>query len=400
VPDRSPERALEELLFAKPHDRRRFIGRAGSGALALTGLSTVLAACGGVEGEAEKNQSGNADKPATANHPKTAIDTVVWSNWPLYIDKKTVKAFDKKYGANVKYIEEINDNFEWFGKVRQQLARGQAIGRDIVTPTDYLAARLVRNGWVEPLDKGNIPNFKNLVANMRSINYDKDRSYTMPWQSGAIGIGYNKKKVGREIKSIKDLFDPKFKGRVTMLQEPYDSAGMVMLSQGVDASNANIDQILAAIEKIDQANKKGQFRRFTGNDYSTDLTKGNVWLSLAYSGDLVQLSADNPDLAFAYPEEGSMQFTDNMMMPKGAEHPYAAEVLMNYYYEPQVAAKVAQYVNYISPVEGIKEFAPDIADNPLIFPSDAIREKLHPYPSLSPADEREMQGAMAKVIGA
>jgi spermidine/putrescine transport system substrate-binding protein len=395
MPSEDIDGLVERMLDGSEHSRRQFIRHLAGAGLLLGPGGAFLAACGGVKGE-------NSGKKVSAavNHPKVPIGDWTFSNWPLYIDKKILKSFDKKYGGHVKYVEDINDNFEFFGKVRQQLQAKRSINRDIVTLTDYMAARWVRDGFVTALDHDNIPNIKNLVPDLATINYDPKRNYTLPWQSGAIGLGYDRRKTGRKLTSIKDLFDPKFKGRVSFLSEPYDSAGMVMLSQGVDASNANIDQILAAIEKIDQENKKGQFRRFTGNDYSTDLTKGNVWLSLAYSGDLVQLSADNPDLAFAYPEEGSMQFTDNMMMPKGAEHPYAAEVLMNYYYEPQVAAKVAQYVNYISPVEGIKEFAPDIADNPLIFPSDAIREKLHPYPSLSPADEREMQGAMAKVIGA
>jgi spermidine/putrescine transport system substrate-binding protein len=173
-----------------------------------------------------------------------------------------------------------------------------------------------------------------------------------------------------------------------------------MLSQGVDPSKATIDQILAAIEKIDKANKAGQFRRFTGNDYSTDLTKGNVWIAAAYSGDLVQLSSDNPDLRFVYPDEGALLGTDNFMIPNKAEHPYAAEVLMNFYYTPEVAAKVVEYVNYISPVDGVKALAPKLADNPLIFPPDDIRQRLHAYPSLKPADERRMQEEMAKVIGA
>jgi spermidine/putrescine transport system substrate-binding protein len=399
MPDRrSPERALDELLFGGSLDRRRFLGRAGASALALSSMSTVLAACGGVKGESDNSSAG--DQPKTANHAKTAIDTIVWSNWPLYIDKKTLKQFDQKFGAKVRYIEDINDNYDFFGKVRQQLQRGQSIGRDLVTLTDYMAARWVRDGYCEPLDKRNIPNEKNLVSNLRSINYDQDRTYSLPWQSGATGIGYNIKKTGREIKSINELFDPKYKGQVTMLSEPYDAAGLVMLGMGVDPSKANIDQILAAIDKIDKANQKGQFRRFTGNDYSTDLTKGNISIAMAWSGDLVQLNSDNPDLRFSYPEEGAMLFTDNFLMPKKAEHPYAAEVLMNYYYEPQVAAKVAEYVNYISPVDNIKEYAPKIANNPLIFPPEEIRSKLHPYPSLSPAEERKMQEAMAKVTGA
>jgi spermidine/putrescine transport system substrate-binding protein len=263
----------------------------------------------------------------------------------------------------------------------------------------------VRNRYVQPLDKKNMPNVvKNLVDNLKSIPYDKKREFTVPWQSGAVGLGYNPKKTGRELNSINDLFDPAFKGRVTMLSEPYDSASSALLGMGVDPTTAKIDQILKAIEKIGQANDAGQFRRFTGNDYSSDLTKGNIWVALAYSGDIVQLQSDNPDLKFVYPDEGAMFFTDNMMIPGKAEHVYAAETMMNFVYEPEIAAKLAIYVNYLSPVKGIQEIVektdPDIANNPLIFPPDEIRKKLHPYPALSDADERTMKTAMAKVTGA
>jgi spermidine/putrescine transport system substrate-binding protein len=398
------ERALEEFFDSERLSRRRFVGRAGSTGLALGGLSTLLAACGGVEGTSEKSEGEAEKKVASVSHPKTEIGNWTFSNWPLYIDKSVIKDFNKKFGGKCKYVEEINDNFEFFGKIRQQLENGTPIGRDIITPTDYLVSRLVRLNYVEPIDKKNVPNAANMVDNLKSINYDPERNYSMPWQSGAIGLGYNIKKTGRELTSVKDLFDPKFKGRVTMLQEPYDSANTVLLGDGVDASKATIDQILGAIEKIDKANQDGQFRRFTGNDYTTDLAKGNVWVSLAYSGDLIQLQSDNPDLRFAYPEEGAMLFTDNMMMPAKVEHPYAAETMMNYVYEPEVAAKIAAYVNYISPVKGVKEILAKtdakLAENQLIFPSEDVASNLHPYPALSPGDERQMQEAMAQVTGA
>jgi spermidine/putrescine transport system substrate-binding protein len=401
MPEDTPERALERLLFEGGMSRRRFLGRTGAAGLAFSGLGALLSGCS-IQGEAVKGA--HSSKPVTVHHPKTAIRDAVWANWPLYIDKKSVKAFDARYGAQVKYVEEINDNFEFFGKVRQQLAQGGDIGRDIVTLTDYMAARWVRDGYCEPLDKTNIPNIRNLLPNLQSINYDPKRTYTLPWQSGGTGIGYNPKKTGRTIESVNDLFDPAFKGRVTMLQEPYDSAGLTLLGMGIDASKAKIDDILKAIDKIKQAKDAGQIRRFTGNDYTTDLAKGNVWLSVAYSGDLVQLQADNPDLEFVFPKEGAMLFTDNMMMPKHVAHPYAAETLMNYYYEPEVAAKVAAYVNYITPVAGAREVLaktdPKLANNPLIFPPDDVRARLHAYPALSPVDERAMQQAMAAVTGA
>jgi spermidine/putrescine transport system substrate-binding protein len=397
------EQALEEFFASERMSRRGFIGRAGSSGLALSGLATVLAACGGVQGESEKAAK---DKQSTkaVSHPKTAIGDWTFSNWPLYIDKKVLKQFDKQFGGKVKYTEEINDNFEFFGKVRQQLQQKKPIGRDIVTLTDYMAARWVRLNYVEPIDKKNVPNAANLVDNLKTINYDPQRQYTLPWQSGATSIGYNIKKTGRELKSIKDLFDPKFKGKVTMLSEPYDSACAVLLGDGVDASKATIDQLLGAIEKIDEANKKGQFRKFTGNDYTQPLAKGDIWVALAYSGDLVQLQSDNKDLRFSYAEEGCPLFTDNMMMPAKVEHPYAAETMMNFVYDPEVAATIAAYVNYISPVKGVKEVLekkdPKLASNPLIFPPEDVAKRLHPYPALSPKDEQTMQEAMAKVTGA
>ncbi|HYH90629.1 MAG TPA: spermidine/putrescine ABC transporter substrate-binding protein [Solirubrobacteraceae bacterium] len=397
------ERALEEFFASERLSRRGFIGRAGSSGLALTGLASVLAACGGVEGEAEK-ASESKDKAAAVNHPKTEIGEWTFANWPLYIDKKVLKQFNQEFGGKVKYVEEINDNFEFFGKVRQQLQAKKPIGRDIVVLTDYMSARWVRLGYAEAIDKKNVPNFGNLVDNLKTINYDPKREYTLPYQSGAIGLGYNIKKTGRELNSVKDLFDPKFKGRVTMFSEPYDSASLVLLGDGVDASKANLDQMLGAIEKIEEANRGGQFRRFTGNDYTQGLAKGDLWVSVAYSGDLVQLQSDNKDLRFAYCEEGNPLFTDNMMMPIGVEHAYAAETMLNFMYEPEVAATIAAYVNYISPVKGVKEVLlkkdPEIAENPLIFPPDDIAAKLHPYPALSPKDEQTMQEAMAKVAGA
>ena len=378
--------------------RRRFLGRAGSLALASS-----LAGCG-IEGTLQRARE-NATPVATVHHRKVPIGDWTFSNWPLYVDKKVLKTFDHRFGGHVHYVEEINDNDEFYGKVRQQLQANKAIGRDIVTLTDYMAAKWVRNGYDTPLDKRNIPNVvRNLQDNLRHAPYDPQRRFTVPWQSGAVGLGYNPKLTGRELKSVNDLFDPKFKGRVTMLSEPYDSACTVLLGEGVNPTHAKIGQILGAIEKIKKANDAGQFRRFTGNDYTTDLTKGNVWVALAYSGDLVQLQSDNPDLRFAYPEEGAMFFTDNMMIPAHAAHPYAAETMMNFVYEPEVAAKIALYVNYLSPCKGVKALVeqqdPKLANNPLVFPSDDILAKLHAYPALSDTDERTMKEAMAEVTGA
>ncbi len=239
---------------------------------------------------------------------------------------------------------------------------------------------------------------KNLIEGLRHPVFDKDRTYTAPWQSGITGIGYNRKVVG-ELNSMEALFDPKYKGKVTFLSDARDATSLVMLMNGVKPEEAKLDDVMAAIDKIDEAQQAGQIRRFTGNDYTTDLTKGNVVIAMAYAADLIQLKQDNPDLDFSVPEEGAVRWSDNMMIPAKAEHPYGAEVWMNYVYEPEVAAKICAYVGSISPVDGIQELvaktAPDLAENPLVFPDAETQARLSGYPDLLPAgraaDERALR---------
>jgi spermidine/putrescine transport system substrate-binding protein len=396
------DRAFEQLVEGNPVSRRVFMRRIGATGLTLTGASTLLAACGGIEGQGAKQAS---KTPQAAKHAKTSLDNLHVSNWPLYIDKKVNKAFVKKFNAKgFKYTEEINDLEEFFGKIRPALAAGDDTGRDLVVLTDWMAARMIRLGYLEPLDKDNIPNFKNLVDSLAHPQWDKDRTYSLPWQSGMTAIGYNRQKTGRDLHTINDLFSPEFKGRVSMLSDPRDAVNMILLRDGKKPEDATIDDVLAAIEELDKLNRSGQIRRFTGNDYSNDLANGNLYACQAYSGDIIQLQADNPNLKFVVPEEGGTLWSDNMLIPAHAQHPYAAEVYMNYVYDPVVQAKIAAYVNYFPPVKGTKEELaktdPEMADNELIFPSDETLAKLHPYVNLNEEEERRMNEAMQAVVGA
>jgi spermidine/putrescine transport system substrate-binding protein len=398
-PDRELDLFFEQVVEGRV-SRRQLIRRLGAAGLTLSSAGTLLAACGGVKGT---DKGGPTKK--TAAHAKVAIKELDFSNWPLYIDRKVLKNFEKAHpGSHVKYTEEINDMDEFFGKVRQQLQRGDSLNRDLVVLTDWMAARWVRAGWVEAKDKRNIPNEKNLSPNLQHPKWDPNRDFSLPWQSGMSAIGYNPKKTGRKLNSIADFFDPKFKGKVTLFSDPHDTAGLMVLLSGKKTEDATLDDVLAGIQKIDQENKKGQIRRFTGNDYTTDLTKGNVWVAMAYSGDVFQLKKDNPDLEFIIPQEGAMLWTDNMMMAQKPPHPYAAETMMNYVYDPTVAATIAATVNYVTPVVGaqqaMQKIDPKLATNQLIFPNAASQAKLHPYVTLTAAEERQMNDAMQKVIGA
>jgi spermidine/putrescine transport system substrate-binding protein len=365
-----------------PLSRRAFLRRAAAGGALLT-VPGLLAACGG---------SGKSATGTTAGGKQTLPKTIVFSNWPLYIDvdEKTkthpsLQQFQQHYHVNVRYLEDINDNDSFFGKIEGPLSQGQSIGRDVIVLTDSsgLPQRMVQLGWLEKLDKSAIPNIKNLIPSQQHPDWDPNRDYSLPWQSGMTGIGYDPKKVGYDIDSIDKLFtDPRLKGKVTLLTEMSDTMGIVMLANGDDPSHVTQKTWDAAKKRIQQAVSSGQIRQFTGNDYAPLLAKGDVWAAVAWSGDMVQLQADHPGLKWNFPKTGGMIWTDNMLIPKGG-NAYAASVLMNWFYDPKIAAEVEDYVNYICPVEGADKVLlktdPAVAKNPLIFPSAAELKNAHQF---------------------
>jgi spermidine/putrescine transport system substrate-binding protein len=394
--EREFERVIREEI-----SRRRLLRRGAAGALSFSALA-YLAACGSETG-------GGAEKSEEAGPiPKGKIsDSLYFANWPLYIeeDRGTLKEFQEKYGTKVKYVEEINDNNEFFGKVRQQYAQGNSGGRDIHVVTDWMAARMIRLGYVEKFDKSALPNAtRNLIPRLRHPPFDKNRDFSMPWQSGFAGIVYRKDKVKREPKSVDDLFDPDYKGKVTMLTEMRDTVGVVAASMGFDPETASLDEFMQAVDKIGEAADSGQIRGFTGNEYTKDITKGDSWLIIGWSGDAVQLEADNPNIKFVAPETGVHLWTDNMQIPVGAPHAYTAEKMIDFVYQPEVQADIAEYVNYICPVEGVKEILtkrdPAIGENQLIFPDEQTLADAFIFRQLPPAEERELDEAFQKVIGA
>jgi spermidine/putrescine transport system substrate-binding protein len=354
--------------------RQELLRRAalGAGLLSVPGL---LAACGSSGG-------GGGSK-------KELAKTLRFSNWTLYIDvdektkkRPTLEAFKKKYGVNVLYTEDINSNSEYFGKIQGPLARGQSIDRDIIVLTDnerYLST-MIDKGWVEKLDKDAIPNIKNLVDVQKSPGFDPDRKYSLPWQSGMTGIAYNAK-LTKPITSVEQLLeDPSLKGKVTMLDGIGDSPGIVMLANGDDPSKVTDDAFNRALERIKAASDSGHIRQFTGNDYTGPLAKGDLKACLAWSGDIVQLQADNANLKWGIPKDGGIIWTDNMLIPKGG-NAFTASTYMNYVYDPKVAAQLAAYINYVTPVKGAKEELaktdPETAKNELIFPTEETLSRVH-----------------------
>jgi spermidine/putrescine transport system substrate-binding protein len=361
--------------------RRQLLERAAAGGAVLT-VPGLLAACGG----GEKSEG-------SATGDKTLAKTLRFSNWTLYIDidEKTKRhpsldAFKKKYGTTVRYTEDINDNASFFGKIQGPLSRGQSIARDIVVLTDNsrYPGLLIKKGWAEKLDKSAIPNFKNLQPALAHPNFDPDREYSLPWQSGMTGIAFNDK-LTDPVTSIPQLLeDPKLKGKVTLLTEMGDTMSLVMLANGDDPSSVTDATFDKAIKRIRKAVDSGQIRQFTGNDYSGPLAKGDLAAAMSWSGDVVQLTPSNKHLHWNLPDDGGDIWTDNMLIPKGGDV-YTASVYMNYVYDPKVAAQIEAYVNYICPVVGAKQemlkLDKSLANNELIFPSKEMLDKVHIFDS-------------------
>ena len=359
--------------------RRELVQRGAAGATILS-LPGLLAACGGGGG-------GGGGASGTS-------DSLRFANWQLYIDidektKKspTLQQFTAKTGIPVEYFEEINSNDEYFGKIQGPLSKGDGIDREIIVMTDNsrYPGLMIEENWLLELDREKIPNFSNLIDVQKSPPFDPERTYSLPWQSGMTGIAYNEKLASTPITSMEQILtDPALKGKVTLLNEMADTVGLVMQLNGADPVEVTDESFDAAIAPIEAAVESGQIRQFTGNDYSGPLAKGDLIACVAWSGDLVQLQADNPSLKWVVPDDGGMIWTDNMLIPLGGDVEKAS-TFMNFVYDPKIAAQIAAYVNYVTPVKGAKEALeasdPELADNQLIFPDDATLAKVKQFNS-------------------
>ena len=385
-----------------PLSRRAMLRGASTGALALAG-GGALSSCG-TEGSAQSSET------CTSEDLSDTEKQVVWSNWPAYIDPikqadSTLKAFEKKTGITVEYTDDVNDNNDFYGKVRNQLGDCATTGRDMFTLTDWMAAKMIGLGWLQKLDKDNMPNVQaNLLENLRSPSWDPEREYSVPWQSGLTGIAYNSAQT-KEVGSFEEMLTRSdLKGKVTLLSEMQDTMIFMLLVTGADPSDFSEDEWGTALDRLEEVKDSGQIRAFTGNDYLQDLAQGNVLACEAWSGDVIQLQFSNPDIKFIAPEEGLSLWSDNSLVPNKATHKANAEALMDYYYDPQVAAELAAWVNYICPVQGAQEamtkIDPSLAENKLIFPDDELLSKTYDFMALSAEEEEQYQQDFARVIGA
>ncbi|MEU6585355.1 spermidine/putrescine ABC transporter substrate-binding protein [Nocardia sp. NPDC046763] len=387
-----------------PRPTRRGLLRGG----ALLALGGALAACG------TKGSSKNGELACAIPADTSATEkTIAFSNWPGYLDEDasnaeihpTMAAFTAKTGIKVDYVADINDNNEFWGKVGAQLSSCKSIDRDIIVLSDSTAVRVVRQGYTQKLDTSKMPNFvRNLHPMLRGQSIDPANDHLVPWQSGLVGIGVNTHVTG-EIRTIDELLTrPDLAGRVTCLTEMPDTMGLMLHSLGKSAAQFTDDDYDNALAKLQKAVQSGHVRKFTGNDYVQDLAKGDIAACMAWSGDVIQLTAQDPKIKFINPDEGPVLYSDNAMLPVTSPHAANSMALLDYYYDPAVAAKLAAFVHYVCPVAGAQEemakFDPVLAQNPLIFPDTATQQKLQIFMSLDEAKEKAYQAKFQALTGA
>ena len=386
--------------------RRSLLGTA-----AIGGAAAALAACA-----PPPPPSGGVAALKLPTDLSATQKVVRWANWTAYLDydeetKKypTLEQFIKDTGIAATYSEDIEDNDAYFNKVAPQLRAGQDIGRDIFVFTDWMANRVIRERLCQPLDLIRMPNASNLLESLKDVSFDPGRQNSLTWQSGFAGIGYDKSKVTKEPKTIDDLWTDELKGRIVVLSEFRDTVGVVMQSQGVDISSSDWGdaEFEKAVVEIEKRMSDGYIRRIKGNSYLEDLKSGNAIAGIVWSGDLFVLRAEteNDNWQFTIPESGGTLWSDNMMIPITSPHRQNAQTLMNFYYQPEIAAQVAAWVNYVCPVVGAQEELaksdPELAKSPFIFPSpEYIKDNnIQGFRALTPAEEAKYSARWQKVQG-
>ncbi|CAB4574267.1 MAG: extracellular solute-binding protein [Actinobacteria bacterium] len=374
-----------------------------------------LAATGGVAGVALLASCGSdTEEGASTTFPEDVGGTVRWANWTAYLDQKKVDGkrtypsldkFTAATGIAVDYLVDYNDNDEFYGKVQENLKAGNDIGYDIVTPTDWMAARWIRLGYARELDAANVPNKGNILDTLANVSFDPGRNYSLTWQSGFAGFCWNKNVIKQDVTTIEQLFSPANKGRVVVLSEMRDTMGIILQYQGVDISQPfTEDQFMNAIDYFKKMIADGFIRQVKGNDYLEDMANGDAVAAIGWSGDMFSENLSGQNYGFAIPESGGTLWSDNMLIASTSANKANSEALMNHYYDPAIAAEVAAWVNYICPVKGaqgeMEKIDPELASSPFIFPDDTTLAKVKVFRGLEAEEEFNFSAAFQEAIGA
>jgi spermidine/putrescine transport system substrate-binding protein len=386
--------------------RRDVLRQGGRGVVALVALTTGC----GVRSAADRRGESNGPQEL----PPLAMELDI-AQWPLYIDKKTVPRFEEETGIDVRYKEVINDNAAFFATLREPLAAGQATGWDLITLSDWVVTKMTRLDMLETIDHSLLPNVTvNIGDQFANPPYDPGNAHSIPWQGGITGVAYNRELLGRDITSFEELFDPELEGHVGMLTEMVDTMNLTLLMLGIDPQEATVADAEQAKERLIQQRESGIVRSYYGNDYLDGLSRGDLFASMAWSGDIFYLQQSQPEIQFVVPEEGGLLWVTALEIPREAEHPRDAHAFMDYVYDLETATNITEWVGYISPVPGVKEelikrsaetksdedaaYLELLANSPLVFPTSEMSEKLHSYKVLDAEEEEAWNDLFSEVV--
>ncbi|MDQ1510001.1 MAG: spermidine/putrescine transport system substrate-binding protein [Actinomycetota bacterium] len=347
------------LAFIWDTDSTRFSRRIFVKTMAFASAAGFVAACGSSKG---------SGTPTATTSKKAEPKVLNFYNWTDYIATSTIPNFQKETGIKVTY-DNYSSNDELFAK----LSAGST-GYDIIVPTDATLVKMKHAKLVEPLDLSLIPNVVNLDPRFRTAAYDPGNKYSIPWQWGTTGIGFDKTKVGGAVTDWNAFDLAAVKGKSSFLDEARDAFAMALFALKKDPNSVDTSDLDAAKSYLIDLKKK--IKSIT-SDYQDPLKSGELLLAQAYSGDVFTIQVDKPNIEYIIPTSGAFSWVDSMAIPKGAKHPGNAEKFMNYILEPKVGAALTNFVNYGSPNKAATPFIhKDILDNPLIYPSQAELAKL------------------------
>ena len=388
-------RKLVAQAQAASLSRRGLFKGLGLGAAALGASS--LAACSGSSGPGD-GSAGSAR----------------WANWTYYLDYDeetgtypSLDAFQEATNIRVEYFEDIDDNKTFIAKIKDQLKHGQDTGYDTFCLTDSSLVRLLEQDQLMEFDRSLLPNVgEQMIPLVQKASFDLDRTWSIPYQAGMTGLVYNTKLYPKGVKQVSDLWAPELKGKVSLLSEQDDTLGLVMLEQGVDVEGDwGDDEFFTALEAVERQLASGQVYTVKGNSYTQDLQTEAVWAGMAWSGDVTMLNdeAGEEIWKFVVPDAGATLFIDSFCMPASTESADQVHQLVDYYYEPEVAAQVAAYVQYVTPVAGAREameqIDPELAANPLIFPDEEMSSRVFDMRTISSEEDNRYAQAYQKALG-
>lgn len=264
--------------------------------------------------------------------------------------------------------------------------------------SDWVAGLMREAEWIEPMHRDRLPNVReNLLPAFRNPLYDPGNGHSVPWQGGVTGIAYDPNRTGFEIRRFEDLWDERLAGHVGMMTEMVDTVSLTLLMQGVEPKDATLDDVSRATERLVEQREAGIVRGYYGQDYADEMAAGNTWATMAWSGDVFFYKhlGGLPDLEFVVPEEGGMLWVTPLEIPVGAEHPTDAHLFVDWFYRPEIAVQVTDWVLYMTPVDGVQELMREkaeessggtaryyetLAESPLLFPpEDPLDANLHEY---------------------